>query len=255
MIALPVISLVFCILVLFLLVIPKAKEIAVMRAKSISLNGQRRDFLAKVELLSSLDEATLKKQSYLTNFALPLKKDIALILYALSEPAKKNGFSLNQFEFDLGEVSVGESQSLSGTEGSKSKENNQNSKAQESGKIGEIVVKISLSGPRTQLASLLTDLEKGLPLLEINEIEFTLIQGDMVNVTLEVTLFSSSQSPVYDPEKISLENLILTDSENLLLEELTGYHHDEQMLESLKVKLASPSASTTYRENPFSPAN
>jgi len=237
--ALPLLSGLFCIVIFFLLLVPKAKEITAFRNKAKKLKVQRQEFLAKVQLLSSLDEEEMKTQGALATLALPVNKDVSLILFTLTEPVKRNGFYLSQFEFNLGEV-----------EGEAGKEKELGKEKKPAAPIDKIKAKMSLIGPEERVAPLLLSLEKGLPLMEIGDFEYRTNEGGSVQLSMMVTLFYSSQRVSYKPELIKIKDLALSKGEAELLARLGQFKKNEAVFAHM-IKGQPSSLTGKGRENPF----
>lgn len=158
------------------------------------------------------------------------KKDISLILFTLTEPAKRNGFVLSQFEFNLGEIEGLEKEKVSLLE--------------------RVRVKMSLIGSEEMVAPLLADLEKGLPLVEVNEFSYKVDSGGVASLGLQITLFYSSQQAIYKAESIKTQDLALSQKENAFLSQLEEFRKNEAVFKVIRGGRPSVSG-LKGRENPF----
>lgn len=90
----------------FVLIIPQFKEYGQMRAdealtaKRIKAIHENSIFLAKI------DQNTLDSQFQSVSAALPIEKDFAAILNTIARTSEKSGVSVNDFAFNVGEVST-----------------------------------------------------------------------------------------------------------------------------------------------------
>lgn len=234
----PLFSILISALILFFLLIPAGREIFVLIRKEKSLRKEKNEFLSKVQLLSSLDEEELRRQGELALLALPERKDVSLILFSLVQPARKNGFYVNQFEFNLGEL---EKESEEESVGGKNK-----GERKKEGLVKPISVEVSLEGDKENLLSLFRDWERSLPLVELENLNFQ-FQEEKVNLDLTVKLYYSLGKASYQPEKIKTRDLTLSPQEKKLLEELASFHSLGATFSEEEYR--SPSKG---RENPFS---
>ena len=244
-IGLPVLGIVFVFTACIVLLFPQIKQVK----KSWELNQQlikeRKIFLQKAQLIASLDEEKLRENARLALLALPKEKEISLILAALKQPSQQTNFYLEEMEFNLGEV-------VSATGSAVSSGKGKVSKSKKTKKIEQVPVKATFIGQRRNLFSLIEELEKGLPLLAIQNLEARFSQEQQTKVELSLVFFMSTQQASYNPQKITFADLTLSDKEEALLRQLgkmripTGEFLHQQ-------DFSHRPAPSSPRENPFSP--
>ncbi len=235
--ALPFASLVICLFFLVFLVIPKWKIISKMAKESKTVKEKRDEFVSKVQILSTIEEGELKNYYALASLAVPENKDVSLALFAFSEPARKNGFFLNELSFNLGQIEA---------------INEDDSKQQETSSLDpeKIAANMSLVGSADRTDVLLADLEKGLPLMQVDKFEYTQVREGMANIDLSISFFYSSEKAAYRLEDLKIAELSLSDSEQDLLKNLAGFDKQEKVLEALR--LSKPATGGAVgRDNPF----
>jgi len=244
-IGLPVLGIIFVFIACIVLLFPQIKQVK----KSWELNQQlikeRKIFLQKAQLIASLDEEKLRENARLALLALPKEKEISLILAALKQPSQQTNFYLEEMEFNLGEV-------VSATGSAVSSGKGKVSKSKKTKKIEQVPVKATFIGQRRNLFSLIEELEKGLPLLAIQNLEARFSQEQQTKVELSLVFFMSTQQASYNPQKITFADLTLSDKEEALLHQLgkmripTGEFLPQQ-------DFSHRPAPSSPRENPFSP--
>jgi len=239
MLSIPLFSLVACLFLLFFLLIPKWKSIGKMAKQSESVRVKKDEFVAKVQTLSTIEEGQLKTYYSLASLAVPESKDVSLALFAFSEPARKNGFFLNELSFDLGEIEAE----------SEKEETTTKPKTASLLSTDRVTANMSLVGSSQSADSLFSDLEKGLPLMQIDKLDYVLTRGDVVNIDLTVSFFYSQERTSYKPDDLKISELSLSDNELELLGNLVSFDKQEKVLESLR--LSRPATGSGGRQNPF----
>lgn len=234
--ALPLLAILLVTGVTLFLLAPRFKKISLIFRENQNLIKERRDFLQKAQLIASLDENKLRENALLATLALPKEKEISLILYALNEPARNNNFYLEEMEFRLGEI------------GSASEK--KTSETTKKTLIEQIPVKITLLGPEKKLFSLLLEMEKTLPLIEIKKLEGRVTPDGRAMLKLSLSLFLSPQRAVYDPEKVAISDLTLSPEEEKLLVRLREFKKSPLVMELFGGTTTLPPV--VGRENPFS---
>lgn len=241
MLSFPLFSFFLCLFLLFFLLIPKWGSIKNMAVESKSIEAKKNEFLAKAQVLSTVELNQLKNYYSLASLAVPENKDVSLALFAFSEPARKNGFFLNELSFDLGEI-----ESEKGEEASPAKVK----KEKTDSSTEAVSAAMSLVGSAKNADSLFSDLEKGLPLMQIDKLNYQSVRGEIVNIDLRVSFFYGQQESLYDINSLKIGELSLSDQELNLLAELADYDKQEKVLESLR--LSRPATGNgNGRENPF----
>ncbi len=237
--ALPFISCFACLVLLFLLVIPKMKDISKMAIQSKAVKEKKNEFVSKVQVLSAIEESDLNNYYSLASLAVPENKDVSLALFAFSEPARKNGFFLNELSFNLGEV-----EAMNGDENEKGSVKTNSLEAE------KIVAKMSLVGSSDRLDQLLEGLENGLPIMQIDKFEYNQIRGGVANIDLNISFFYSSEKAAYKLEELKITELSLSENEQSLLKSLASVDKQESVLQALR--LSRPvTGEEIGRDNPF----
>ncbi len=225
------------VIVSIFLILPRVKKVRKQFGQNTELINNRKDFIAKAQLISSLDEEDLAYKAQLSTLALPKEKEISLILYALGDPVRNNGFYTDQLEFNLGEITTGERQETE----TKIKVKKQ--------PVDQVPVTMRVLGSGKNLISLVEEMEKVLPLIAINELGITYSANGRATVSFDFYLSVSSRQPTYDPEKLTLKDLTLSAQEEELLAQLDGF---QKAGFSSTLSLPEESIGTIGRENPFS---
>jgi len=221
------------------LLLPRLSRLNQALRQNRRLIEQRRVFLQKAQLIASLDEKELRENARLATFALPKEKEISLILYALGGPARNNNFYTEKLEFNLGEMT-----------GQKAQEKTQTAKKSKPPKkvlIERIPVRATFLGPRKNLISFLRQMEETLPLVEVRRLKGR-FGAERATVELSLSLFLSPQDAVYNPEKVTLVDLTLSEEEEKLLNQLAQFKRSPWTAD-----LGRPGSSSfsVGRENPF----
>jgi len=240
--AIPIGGILLAVFIGVFLVFPRISKVRSQLAKNQKLLESREDFLQKARLIASLDEEQVKQRASLAALALPKEKDISLILYALSEPARSNGFYIEQLKFNLGEIT-------SSQEGSPAENKEVKDKAVVQKKpVDEVPIEMKVVGSNQRLISFIQSVEKVLPIVGINSFQANYNESGRVSVNLNFYLSISSHRASYDPEKLSLADLALSVSEEELLAQLANFKTTSSAASlDLQETLLIP----VGRENPF----
>ena len=238
--AVPFISCFTCLILLFFLVIPKWKSISKMAKESRVVKEKRDEFVLKVQALSAIEEGDLNNYYALASLAVPENKDVSLALFAFSEPARKNGFFLNELSFNLGEVEATK------------EDDKQEKQVVKKNNLGaeKIAANMSLVGSADRTDQLLDGLERGLPIMQIDKFEYNQIRGGVVNIDLAISFFYSSEKAIYRLEDLKIAELTLSDNEQNLLKDLASFDKQESVLEALRLSRPA-TGEQTGRDNPF----
>ncbi len=181
----------------------------------IEQNKQVKQASAKTEelrtkhlLLSSLDEEQLKHRAIITLKALPEDKDIPIILQSLREAVTEPGFLIEELAFSPGKI-----EKEAEEESSKSK------------RIEELPLKVKVFGREEKLLDLFSSLEKRLPLFEVRDCKISKVgdSGNRLRIELDLLTFYSPPVKTKDLDKLTTEEMILTEDELGLLDKLDGF--------------------------------
>ncbi|MBL7078359.1 hypothetical protein ISS42_01715 [Candidatus Shapirobacteria bacterium] len=226
------------VIVSIFLILPRIKKIRKQFGQNNKLIEERRDFMDKAQLIASLNEEELTYKAQLATLAMPKEKEISLILYALGDPVRNNGFYTDQLEFNLGEITSGET-----------KEEDLNKIKVKKQAVDQVPVTMRVLGPGKNLASLVEEMEKVLPLIAINQLGVAYSPSGRSTVSFDFHLSVSSRQPSYDPEKLTLKDLVLSSQEEDLLAQLDNF---KKASFSSALNLPEVPIGPTGRENPFS---
>lgn len=199
------------ILISLLLVVPRIKKIGKQFRENEKIVQSKKDFLAKAQLISTLGQSDLEHKAELSTLAMPKEKEITLILYALNEPVRNNNFYTDQLEFNLGEV-------VPGREEAEDEEPKATKKP-----IDQIPVIMRVLGSGEKLSSLIEDMENVLPIISLTDVRASYSDAGRVTANFNFYLSVSSRLPSFDPEKLSLKDLTISDEEEKLLVKLDSF--------------------------------
>lgn len=94
-----------CIMLLFGIIIPQIEKYLSIRTEVIAMREKISLINQNISIMSAMDKALLAKQLETVSLALPVEKDFAGILKALSDSSVRAGVTLADFNFSVGEVS------------------------------------------------------------------------------------------------------------------------------------------------------
>jgi hypothetical protein len=94
-----------CIMLLFGVIIPQIEKYLSIRTEVIAMREKISLINQNISFMNTLDKGLLAKQLETVSLALPIEKDFAGILKALSDSSVRAGVTLADFNFSVGEVS------------------------------------------------------------------------------------------------------------------------------------------------------
>jgi len=181
---LPIGFLVFTFVFGFIVVLPKAKEIFVLRTKMEKQKEEMIILERKVKTLNELSNTDLKNKLELSLKALPTQINAPLMLSMMEQLASQNNLDLK--DFSLGD---------------------------------DFVFECVFEGDKNNFESFFTNLEKSLPIVAVQEIKLTDVD-DKFQVEFSLKTFSLDiEEKIKLPEKISL----LSEGSATTLEELEKF--------------------------------
>ena len=152
-------------LLLFYVIIPEFTSWFSIRQEVIATQ-QRIAILQQDNIfISNLDKNTLNAQLETVSHALPPEKGFSAILTDISQAAAKSGVSLNNYSFDVGNISS-ESAQLSATRYSG---------------VSSLQITVVVDGTIGQVQTFIESIERSLPLAEITKIDGS---GQNISITM-----------------------------------------------------------------------
>ena len=204
-------------LLLLFTVLPRIKDLA-------KLNNERKIELNKISvlknnlyLLSNLDDSLLNFQLSAASSALPSEKDFEGVLNAVSLASAKSGVSLNDYEFQVGNLSQGLSDQTTG--------------------FPSLILAISIRGTPSQVVRFVGSLSRSMPLSEIVS-----ISQNANNAAISIVFYYKTQPPI-----------LLNDSEKIapLSEKGRGIINTLSSWRAGGLSQPEASASSTFSASPF----
>ena len=208
----------FIILSTFLILIPRTSAVLKARTSLVRMQNTYKQLQDKVNILYSWNWQDVEEKLKLANTAFPLRKDIYLVIYALQEPCRRNGFVIEEMSFNLGEIEPE----------TDSKEPSSAPKAKTKSNLDKIKVEMEVLGRESDFIGLLGDLDEGLPLLSISELNYTskTDQGELISarLSLELHLATAEEEKVVLNEKFNTKQLEFTAAELETFEKIENYY-------------------------------
>ncbi len=230
----------------FLVVIPRTKEVLSKREELVSLQKKYREIKDKASWLASWDWEESEKKAKLTQLAFPTKKDIYLVIFALQEPCRRNGFLIEKMSFDLGEI---ESEAATAAATSSTNE------------LDSVKIELAASGRKEGLNSLLNDLDESLPLIAVEDFSFSGSDdsGDLGIATMHLKMFFISRpSELKKADQVSPKDLEFTPQELETIAEIENYYNKASSLYQRlyfypEIQIGQEVTVSGERGNPFAP--
>ena len=169
---------------------------------------ETQEMKSKYLLVSGLDKEVLSQQALSVVSALPGDKNVPYVLQALRRSIADAGFVIQELKFSPGEIKKEESEINSDQE-----------------KLAErLPLSVDLVGPFDNLPSLFKNLEETLPLFQVLSMEASDSEKSKFSGRAEIRL-ATFYSPLkrFKSESISLDDLILSEEEVILLSQLSEY--------------------------------
>lgn len=217
----------------FFVFLPKVMEISQMNTQAVGLQKSTADLSVKRNYLLSMDEADLKKKSELLEMALPKNRDMYYLLNVIGQVASQEGYAVDSFGIDPGVF--------------KGDENN--SKKAE---LIRIPVSAVLFGPKENFVDLVGVIERSLPVLSIENLDYKDRGGSN---QLSITVMTSFAPNEVDPKitDLTMNDLMMTPKEVELIGQLSSFKKIEGIM-ATDQGLDSGKTYTKYiRNNPFNP--
>ena len=184
-------------------------------SKEIKTNEREKKEISELKqkylLVSSLDKEVLTNQVLSTLSALPEDKNVPYVLQGLRQAVSGAGFLIQELKFSPGEIKKEEVEA-------------EETKGVERKLVEQLPLTVNLVGPFDDLLLFFEKLEKTLPLFQILSVEAMNPEKAEFSGRAEMRLITFYSPPKRsEGKKIGLDDLILTEKESALLEELPQY--------------------------------
>jgi len=188
------------------------------------------DLKTRYLLISSLDLETLTKQASIALAVLPETKNVPYVLQGLRNAVLEAKFAIKEMKFSPGEIKKGDQTETLGSK-----------------KVGRLPIEIETVGSFENVTELFSRLEKAAPVFEILNMELTSSEKKEGSCTLAINLSTFYSPPLtnYKSEAITLESLVLNETESSFLETLTEFTIPEVRVRKSVI------GDQERRENPF----
>lgn len=215
------------------LLLPKIKEMAVIRKEIKKNDGLVSEIDKKVRLIQSIDREVLDRQSSIAKTALPSKKNIYNLVVVMKNVGLAYGFEMESLKIGMGEIdseSIEIAEAETGDVSEEADEGDEVAKtvAEAVPKKGDdlerLPIKVELIGPEEGYLDFLLAMEEAIPLLSISKLDLS-SQKEMASIELTVMVYFSPERGGLDLDKISLDDLMMTEEELLAAERLEGFEN------------------------------
>jgi len=200
----------------FLVVLPRTRDVFSKREELNSLEAQYQELNGKINLLSNWDWQEVEGKAKLTQLAFPARKDIYLVLFAIQDPCRRNGFVVNKMSFDLGEIETATGSAATSP------------KADSSSGLESINIELEVFGYQDRLGLLLTGLDESLPLMSIEDFSFfsSVEKSNLVTAKMKLKMFFSPTTvALKKAEQISPKDLEFTQEEIKTISQIENYYN------------------------------
>jgi len=200
--SLAIIAVVFsaCILLFFKVIVPQLQNWFSISQEAARTRERIVNIEKNISFMNTLDKRVLNDQLEVATSAIPLEKNFGPIINALSDAAISSGVALDDFSFQVGDVSSTSGKlNLYGQKG-----------------LSALTVNVGVTGTATQIHAFLKETQEKLPISEA-----TVVDGDefSTNITLQ---FYQKQFPriVFKDDEL----IVPLSAKNItLLDELRGW--------------------------------
>lgn len=226
-------GIIFIALLSLIIVLPGQIRFLIKQNKQVKqTNTKIEELRTKHLLLSSLDEEQLKHRAVIAVRALPEDKEIPIILQSLREAVTEPGFLIEELAFSPGKI-----------------EREDEEESSENKRIEELPIKVKIIGRTDDLLDLFASLEKRLPLYEIKDCKISDLgrEGNRLRLEMRLITFYSPPVKTKDLDKLTTDDLILTEGELGLLDELDEF----TLTEIEQITLPEGTESEALKEDPF----
>lgn len=230
MLFIPLFIIVFFIISLNLVILPRINDINVTNGEVKKIKDQTKVIIEKKNYLTSRDQEKLKIDEAYLQSAILKENQAYFLVGVVRSIADKYGFQIKSFSISPGTLKDVDKIEVANKE-----------------VMNRLPISVVLIGPRDTHLDLLLAMEKSLPILVINKFNIN-TSGDMAELTLDINSFYVNENIGSDVTNLSLADLTLSKDESDLLDKLSQFEKVE-VNSSVGVKTNF----TQYqRPNPFS---
>lgn len=186
-------------------VIPQLQNWFVIRDETIATRERIATINNNISLLESLNQSDIENKRQTALKALPVEKDFASVINAISASSMKSGIAVNDFSFGLGPISS--------SSGQKKK----------SSDYDTVIMTLSLKGNIESVKNFIRELGHKLPLSKIETVDSG---EDVTTITL------GFYTKTYRAAALQYDQAVdpISSADNTLLNTLSGYEADIQNL-------------------------
>lgn len=141
----PLVTIFGCLLLFFVVIIPQIQVLFDMRDQENAYREKIKAMQQNVNFISNLDDTTLDTQFTAVASALPVEKDYAGVITAISRAAGSSGVAVGDFSFSVGDLST---------------------PSAKTSQQPSIQIKLTVSGDTNKIRTFITTLSQRLPLSE-----------------------------------------------------------------------------------------
>jgi hypothetical protein len=228
----PVFLIIFFIISLNLVVLPKISEINSINEEINQTNDKTKVVIEKKNYLMSRDQEKLKTDEEFLGSAILKEKQSYFLVGIIRLIADKYGFQIKSFSISPGKLKDDDKIKIADKE-----------------VMNRLPVSVVLVGPKENHLDLLLGLEKSLPVLVINNFKMNTTDG-MAELNLDINSFYITQDIISDVTTLSLAELTVSQEESELLDKLSQFERVDT--KSVVQDLGQGEFTKYNRENPFS---
>lgn len=226
----PIFLVLFFLISLNFVLIPKINEIKSVNNKINEVNSKTDKINEQIKYLNSVDSEELQKNAdYLDNAVLKSKQSY-LLVGIIREVANKFGYQIESFSLTPGELKNSETKNKTSL-----------------GNTTKMPISLLLDGPEDKSLELILALEKTLPILFIDKFE-TSTSGSIAKLNLTISSYYIDNDINIDTNTVALSDLILSNEESALLEKISSF----SKIEENQSNVGTTEFKQYQRENPFS---
>jgi len=226
----PLFLILFFLLSLNFVLVPKINEINSVSKKIDEVNFRTDKINEQIKYLNSIDPEELQRNAdYLDNAVLKNKQSY-LLVGIIREVANRFGYQIESFSLTPGELKDSDIKNKTSL-----------------GDMTKMPIDLLLDGPKDKSLELILALEKTLPILFIDKFE-TSTSGNITKLNLTISSYYIDNDINIDTNTIALSDLILSNEESSLLEKISSFskiEENQSNVEFVEFK-------EYQRENPFS---
>lgn len=226
----PLVLILFFLISLNLVLIPKINEIQNINKKVSEINSKTDKISEQIKYLNSIDPEELQRNADFLDNAVLKNKQSYLLVGIIREVANKFGYQIEGFSLAPGELKG---------DGIKNKTS--------LGNMTKMPIDLLLDGPKDKSLELILALERTLPILFIDSFEIDAGEN-ITKLDLIVSSYYIGDEVNVDTNNIALSDLILSNEESALLEKISSF----SKIEENQSGVGTTEFKQYQRENPFS---